>query len=84
MQLPPFLSNEPMEGDPPCHWADLLSPKLRRFPRSDERIHWKRHLGHGGEGIVLLVAFGESKEIFALKIVRSFTETATCLVLSRR
>jgi hypothetical protein len=32
--LPPFLTNEPMEGDPQCQWEHFLSPQLRRFPRS--------------------------------------------------
>jgi hypothetical protein len=67
----PSLSPDPMQGDPPCHWANFLSPKLRRFPGSTQQIQWKKHLGHGGEGIVEAVRFGNSGDLLALKMVRA-------------
>lgn len=84
MKLPPFFLRDPMEGDPPCHWANFLSPHLRRFPRSEEKIHWQKHLGHGGEGIVEAVTFGNDSERFALKLVReSFNELSIRLICSK-
>jgi hypothetical protein len=71
METPPFLSPDPMHGDPPCHWTDFLSPKLRRFPSSTQEIHWEKHLGHGGEGIVEAVQFGNGGNLLALKLVRA-------------
>ncbi|AEO56690.1 hypothetical protein MYCTH_2078222, partial [Thermothelomyces thermophilus ATCC 42464] len=67
MELPPFLSSEPMQGEPPCRWADFLSPKLRRFPRDGQRVRWVKFLGHGAEGIVCRVRFGDDNQHFALK-----------------
>ncbi|KAK4040182.1 hypothetical protein C8A01DRAFT_15897, partial [Parachaetomium inaequale] len=70
MEIPPFLSTEPLQGDPPGCWADFLSPKLRRFPGCTHHIHWKKHLRHGGEGIVEAVSFGggDGDDLFALKL----------------
>ncbi|KAL2015729.1 hypothetical protein VTK56DRAFT_4900 [Thermocarpiscus australiensis] len=68
--LPPFLSREPMQGDPPCHWADFVSPKLRRFPHGDGFITWDEFLGHGAEGSVSAVRFGDARDVgpLALKV----------------
>jgi hypothetical protein len=69
--IPPFLSNEPMVGDPPCRWADFLSPKLRRFPHDLETLSWQRYLGHGVEGCVSTIRLGDKPDLgaFALKMV---------------
>jgi hypothetical protein len=69
MQLPPFLSNDPMQGDPPCDWSDFLSPQLRRFPRAYTKIRLRKALGHGIEGCVARVKFDQDDSRFALKIV---------------
>jgi hypothetical protein len=67
-QLPPFLSSESMEGDPPCHWADFLMPQLRRCPYNFEAITWQDYLGNGAEGCVSTIKFGDLGPL-ALKVV---------------
>ncbi|AEO65572.1 uncharacterized protein THITE_35330, partial [Thermothielavioides terrestris NRRL 8126] len=68
MELPPFLSSEPMQGDPSCTWASYLLPQLRRFPQDGKPIHFRKFLGHGVEGCVARVKFGEDQDTaFALK-----------------
>ncbi|KAH6623430.1 hypothetical protein F5144DRAFT_583213 [Chaetomium tenue] len=66
--IPPFLSETPMQGDPPCDWADFLSPQLRRFPRAYNKVTMRNRLGHGIEGCVVRVKFDDDKSSFALKI----------------
>lgn len=68
-QIPPFLSDTPMQGDPPCDWVDFLSPQLRRFPRAYSKVTLCNRLGHGIEGCVARVKFDDDKSSFALKIV---------------
>ncbi|KAK4240598.1 hypothetical protein C8A03DRAFT_41911 [Achaetomium macrosporum] len=46
-----------MQDDPPCDWADFLSPKLRRLPPESDNIRLRRFLGHGIEGCVAEVHF---------------------------
>lgn len=71
MQLPPFLSDAPMQGNPPCDWDNFLSPQLRRFPRNYTKIRLRKTLGHGIEGCVARVMFHDDDSSFALKIVRA-------------
>ncbi|KAK0727524.1 hypothetical protein B0T26DRAFT_868802 [Lasiosphaeria miniovina] len=67
--LPPFLSNDPMEGDPPCSWSDFLEPKLRCFPRPDDaKLPHLECLGNGIEGLVAKLQFDDGGQVFALKI----------------
>lgn len=69
--LPPFLTTDPLEGDPPCAWKDdFLTPRLRRFPRAGDKIHLRQFLGNGIEGCAVRVQFGDDDTDFALKIVR--------------
>ncbi|KAK3292824.1 uncharacterized protein B0H64DRAFT_326975 [Chaetomium fimeti] len=68
MEIPPFLSDTPMQGEPACNWADFLSPQLRRFPRAYNKITLHNRLGHGIEGCVGRVKFDDDKSSFALKI----------------
>ncbi|KAH6847515.1 hypothetical protein B0I37DRAFT_375248 [Chaetomium sp. MPI-CAGE-AT-0009] len=68
IQIPPFLSNTPMQGDPPCDWTDFLSPQLRRFPRDYNKVNLRNRLGHGIEGCVGRVKFDDDTSSFALKI----------------
>ncbi|KAL2021181.1 hypothetical protein VTK56DRAFT_7487 [Thermocarpiscus australiensis] len=68
MELPPFLSPAPMEGDPPCSWSDFISPQLRRFPLVYSKIRLRNRLGHGIEGCVGRVKFDDGDASFALKI----------------
>ncbi|KAK4139077.1 uncharacterized protein C8A04DRAFT_41003 [Dichotomopilus funicola] len=58
-----------MQGDPPCDWADFLSPQLRRFPRAYNKVTMRNRLGHGIEGCVARVKFDDDESSFALKIV---------------
>lgn len=69
MQSPPFLSDAPMEGDPPCDWGDFLTPQLRRFPCAYTKVRLRKVLGHGIEGCVARVKFDDDDSRFALKIV---------------
>jgi hypothetical protein len=62
MTLPPFLSDAPMQGDPPCDWSDFLSPQLRRFPRVYNRVRPRKTLGHGTEGCVATVMFDDDDD----------------------
>ncbi|RYP53368.1 hypothetical protein DL768_001613 [Monosporascus sp. mg162] len=73
MELPPFLSEEPLEGDPPCLWADFLAPKLRRYPHLPKRINWGPDFWHGVEGCVAGVRFDDDHELFAIKVVRELS-----------
>ncbi|SPQ19173.1 c24314d0-54a7-4b87-9e1c-9fa5156454ae [Thermothielavioides terrestris] len=57
-----------MQGDPSCTWASYLLPQLRRFPQDGKPIHFRKFLGHGVEGCVARVKFGEDQDTaFALK-----------------
>jgi hypothetical protein len=59
-----------MQGDPSCTWASYLLPQLRRFPQDGKPIHFRKFLGHGVEGCVARVKFGEDQDTaFALKTV---------------
>jgi hypothetical protein len=69
MQLPPFLSDAPMQGDPACGWDDFLAPQLRRFSREYTKVRLSKALGHGIEGAVARVKFDDDVARFALKIV---------------
>jgi hypothetical protein len=72
-QLPPFLSSEPMEGDPPCRLADFLMPQLRHFPYSIDAptLTWQDYLGNGAEGCVSTIDVGDGLNLgpLALKVV---------------
>lgn len=71
MRLPPFLSDAPLQGEPPCDWHDFLMPRLRRFPgEHTKKVRLSQALGHGIEGVVAKIKFDDGDPSFALKIVR--------------
>ncbi|KAI1499395.1 hypothetical protein F5X99DRAFT_430776 [Biscogniauxia marginata] len=63
----PFISHEPKEGEPSCHWKNFEEPRLRRFPKSPATFNWKEHLGTGVDGIVLKAQTGAGN-LVAVKI----------------
>jgi hypothetical protein len=66
-----FPSSEPMQGDPPCSWADFLSPKLCRCPYDVQTLVWQEYLRNGAEGCVLTIKLGDGCGLgpLALKMV---------------
>ncbi|KAG7293923.1 hypothetical protein NEMBOFW57_003983 [Staphylotrichum longicolle] len=68
MQLPPFFSEAPLQGDPPCSWDDFLNPQLRHFPREGSKVRLTKALGHGIEGVVARAKFEDDDTRYALKI----------------
>jgi hypothetical protein len=65
----PFLSNDPMEGDPPTQWTDFLTPQLRQFSLVYNQMHVQEVIGHGIEGCVARVKFDDDELSYAIKIV---------------
>lgn len=64
----PFLSTEPMIGDPSYDWKSFKETKLRRFPSESSKFHWKRYIGSGVDGVVLRACLDDGKQV-AVKFV---------------
>ncbi len=68
MDLPSFISEDMADTPPPATWRDFKRPKLRKFPKHDEKIEWQDYLGLGWDGIVFTARFGQGDPV-AVKIV---------------
>jgi hypothetical protein len=65
-----FLSDCLLDESPPAlNWVDFVHPRLRKFPRYNEKIRWFRHEGEGLKGGVYKAYFGDHGP-YAIKIVR--------------